>query len=34
LCPAAARRSAKFEHATAKIIAHALTVSRPSVLLC
>ena len=32
LCPAAARRSAKFEHATAKIIAHALTISRPSVL--
>ena len=27
LCPAAARLSAKFEHATAKIIAHALTIS-------
>ena len=27
LCPADARLSAKFEHATAKIIAHALTIS-------
>jgi len=27
LCPATARRSAKFEHAAAKIIAHALTIA-------